>query len=232
MKKQNEFRPIKTIIIEIDFVDTINSVIHITDMQVKIKICGITKFEDARAALNMGTDALGFVFDENNPRYIVPKMARRIIDKLPPFITKVGVFRDASLKTIIKSVQTAGVDTIQFNGNESPETVAQISMPVIKAFAIGQDFDLAILEAYTTSAFILDTWNKTSQSFSWDIAKRIVRKKQNVILSGRLGITNIREALDEVAPYGVDICESVEVMPGVKNPQKMGAVIKIIKEWK
>ncbi len=201
-------------------------------MQVKIKICGITQFEDARAAINMGVDALGFVFDENSPRYIVPKMARRIIEKLPPFITKVGVFGDPSLQTVVKSVQTSGVDTIQFNGNESLETITQIHMPVIKAFATGPDFDITILDTYAVSAFILDTWNKTSQTFSWDIAKRAVRKKKNVILAGRLGATNVKEALDEVAPYGVDICESVEVMPGVKNAQKMGAVIKIIKDWK
>lgn len=201
-------------------------------MQVKIKICGITRFEDARAAINTGTDALGFVFDEKSPRYIVPKMARRIIQKLPPFITKVGVFNNPTLGNIIESVQTAGVDTIQLNGDEPLKTISKIHIPVIKAFTITPNFDKTILEKYSVAAFLLDTWNKADQSFSWDIAKKIVRKKKNVILAGRLGVTNIQEALDEVAPYGVDICESVEVMPGVKNPQKMGAVIKIIKEWK
>ncbi len=200
-------------------------------MQVKIKICGITRFEDARAAINMGADALGFVFDERSPRYIVPKMARRIIQKLPPFITKVGVFCNPTLTDIIEAVQTAGVNTIQLNGDESLDIISKINIPVIKAFTIGPDFDEAILEKYSVSAVLLDTWNKANQEFSWGIAKKTVRKKKNVILAGKLGVMNIREALDAVAPYGVDICESVEVMPGVKNPQKMGTVIKIIKEW-
>ncbi len=201
-------------------------------MHVKIKICGITQFEDARTAVNMGADAIGFVFDESNPCYIVPKMARRIIKKLPPFITKVGVFRNTLLDTIVESVQTSGVNTIQLDGDEPPETMSQFHMPIIKKFTIREGFDISIFDDYKVSAYLLDTWNKADQSFSWDIARKAVRKKKNIILSGKLGALNIKEALDEVAPYGVDICESVEVMPGVKNPQKMGAVIKIVKEWK
>lgn len=207
-------------------------------MHIKIKICGITQFEDARAAVNMGADALGFVFDETSPRYIVPKMARKIIENLPPFITKVGVFRDTIPQTIIEHVHTAGVDTVQLNGSEPPDAIARLPMPVIKTFSVDQGFDLTILEEYPVAAFLLDTWNRESQSsgpgmtFNWKIVKQAVRLQKNIILAGRLGQSNIKEALDEVVPYGVDICESVEIMPGRKNPQKMGTVIKMVREWK
>lgn len=203
-------------------------------MQVKIKICGITQFEDARAAITMGADAIGFVFDPKNPRYIPPHMAKKIIVKLPPFVTKVGVFVNESPQKIIDIFLSSGIDTVQFNGDETAESVGHLTMPVIKKFSVDQQFDLSLLDAFPVSAFLLDTWNneRTSGTFNWKIARNAVRLKKNIILAGRLGATNIKEALTEVEPYGVDICESVEVMPGKKNPQKMGAVIKIVKEFK
>jgi phosphoribosylanthranilate isomerase len=201
-------------------------------MRVKIKICGITQFEDARVAINLGADALGFVFNENSPRYIPPKMARRIIDRLPPFVTKTGVFRDLQAEHILQSARTAGVDTIQLAGSESPAFAASLPFPVIKAFTIDPGFDCAVLDTYTVSAFLLDTWNNAGNTFTWHIAKQAVRLRKNIILAGRLGETNIIEALDAVEPYGIDLRESVEIMPGKKNPQKMKTVIDLIETWR
>lgn len=206
-------------------------------MHVKIKICGITRYKDAKVAVNLGVDALGFVFSKMSPRYIEPQRAYEIIRKLPPFIAKVGVWVDESPGKIMDDVHTSGVDIVQLNGKESPEIVARINTPIIKAFDIDAGFDLSLLEAYNISAFLLNTWNtKTrkdlSMTFNWEVAKKAVRSKKDIILAGGLGPINIREALDEVQPYAVDVNSGVEIKPGVKNPPKMGEVVKIVKEWK
>ncbi len=203
-------------------------------MRIKIKICGITKYEDARIAVNLGVDALGFVFSKEDPRYVDPQKASEIIKKLPPFIAKVGVFINEDLPEIINACKIAAVDTIQFNGNEPPELVNKINLPVIKKFSIDTQFDPTLLDQYKVSAFLLSLWedypNKdTSHSDTvWDKVKRTISVKKNIILSGQIGITNVREAIEEVEPYGVDIIDSVEIMPGVKNPHKMRDIIKVI----
>lgn len=207
-------------------------------MQIKVKICGITQYEDARAAVNLGADAIGFVFDQKNPRYIEPYKVNEIIKKLPPFITKVGIFCDEIPQTITEIASSASIDTIQLNGSEPPETIAQLSMPIIKTFFIEPGFDIGLLEEYNVSAFLIDTWSKMKKAgsrgnaLSRGIAQKVARLKKNVILSGGLGLANIKEALEEVEPYAVDVCESVEVSPGIKNPQKMRDIIKTVKGWK
>lgn len=207
-------------------------------MKIKVKICGITQYEDARAAVNLGADAIGFVFDRKNPRYIEPDKVSKIIKKLPPFITKVGVFYDEIPQTITEIACSANIDTIQLNGSEPPETIAQLSMPIIKTFFIEPGFDIGLLEEYNVSAFLIDTWSKMKKAgsrgnaISWGIAQKVARLKKNVILSGGLGLANIKEALEEVEPYAVDVCESVEISPGIKNPQKMRDIIKTVKGWK
>ena len=207
-------------------------------MQIKVKICGITQYEDARAAVNLGADAIGFVFDRKNPRFIEPDKVNEIIKKLPPFITKVGVFCDEIPQTITEIASSANIDTIQLNGSEPPETIAQLSMPIIKTFFIEPGFDIGLLEEYNVSAFLIDTWSKMKKAgsrgsaLSWGIAQKVVRLKKTVLLSGGLGLANIKEALEKVEPYAVDVCESVEISPGIKNPQKMRDIIKTVKGWK
>lgn len=204
-------------------------------MLVKIKICGITQFEDARVAVNLGADALGFVFIPDNPRYIEPLQARAIIQKLPPFITTVGVFADASHKSLSTSVRLSGIDCIQLNGAESPEYIGRISLPVIKSFTLTSTFDSEIIDDYPLSAIMLNTWNAKGgipKRFDWSPAADVVRRCANVIITGGLGLTNIHEAIAEVEPYAVDVCESVEIMPGVKNPHKMKEIIAAVKKYK
>ncbi|MBD3391332.1 MAG: phosphoribosylanthranilate isomerase [Chitinivibrionales bacterium] len=206
-------------------------------MEVKIKICGITRYEDARVAINLGVDALGFIFYEKSPRHITPARAGAIIAKLPPFVAKVGVFVDAHPAAIMDAAQESGIDTVQLHGNETPDIARRLPFTVIKAFPVGPDFDPQALESWDVAGFLLDTWDDsrkggTGKSFDWSTARTVVAEhKKNVILAGGLGPVNIREALDAVRPYAVDFNSGVEIKPGVKNPHKMKDAVGIVKAW-
>lgn len=206
-------------------------------MGVRIKICGITRFEDARVAANLGVDALGFIFFKKSPRYIAPEEAAKIIRQLPPFISRVGVFVNEELPSILEIAQIAGIDTLQLHGTESPDFCDQSPLPVLKTFSVKPDMNFSILDTYKTAGFLLDTWNSnmyggSGKTFDWTIAKNICARFNNVVIAGGLGASNIEEALDMVHPYGIDISSGVEIMPGVKNPHKMRDVVKIVKNWK
>ena len=103
-------------------------------MSTRIKICGITRLEDARVAANLGVDALGFIFHPKSPRFISPEQARNIIMQLPPMINRVGVFVNETKETIMQIAAQCGIDTVQLRGNESPEFCVAIPLPVIKSF--------------------------------------------------------------------------------------------------
>jgi phosphoribosylanthranilate isomerase len=204
---------------------------------VRIKICGITRFEDARIAANLGADALGFNFFKKSPRYITPENAAQIIRQLPPFISRVGIFVDEDLSKVLEIAQIAGIDTLQLHGSESPDYCDQSPLPVLKVFSVKPDMDFSIIDTYKTAGILLDTWNGqmhggSGKTFNWTIAKNICARFNNVVIAGGLGASNIVEALDTVHPYGVDINSGVEIMPGVKNPHKMRDVMKIVKNWK
>ena len=206
-------------------------------MPVKVKICGITQYEDAKTAISIGVDALGFIFYPKSPRYIHPNKAHEIIKRLPPFVAKVGVFVNSDAPAILNAVQQAGVDTVQLHGNEPPELVQKLPMTVIKAFPVGKNFDPAILNEYQANGILLDTWNETlaggtGRTFDWTIAKSIAQYHHNIILAGGLGPTNIAEALETVQPYAVEFNSGVEIKPGVKNPRKMRDAVAVVKGWK
>jgi phosphoribosylanthranilate isomerase len=206
-------------------------------MPIKVKICGITRYEDAKIAVSVGVDALGFVFYPKSPRFIHPQKARDIIKRLPPFIAKVGVFVNSDASAIMTAVQQSGVDTVQLHGNEPPELCQKLLMTVIKAFPVGKDFNPAILDTYPVNGFLLDTWSDalaggTGRTFDWTIAKSATQYHHNIILAGGLGPTNIAEALETVQPYAVEFNSGVEIKPGIKNPRKMLAAVEIVKGWK
>jgi len=202
----------------------------------RIKICGITRYEDARTAANLGADALGFIFYSQSPRYISPANAAAITKKLPPFVSKVGVFVDEDPNRVLEAARIAGIDTVQLHGNESPEYCASIPLPVVKVFSIRDNFDVSVIAAYKSSAagILLDTWDSerrggSGSTFDWSIANRACDISDTLILSGGLGPSNIREAVETVRPYAVDVNSGVEISPGVKSPYKMRDVITIVK---
>ena len=206
-------------------------------MPVKIKICGITQYEDAKIAVSLGVDALGFIFYPKSPRCIHPLDAREIIRRLPPFVSKVGVFVDDDASTIMNIVNKTGIDTVQLHGNEPPSICEKLPVALIKAFPVGPGFDLSSFEKYKVNGYLLDTWSEsqhggTGKTFDWSVANSAMQKFRTIILAGGLGPTNIREALDAVHPYAVEFNSGVEIKPGIKNPHKMREAVTLVKNWK
>jgi len=206
-------------------------------MPTRIKICGITRYEDARIAANLGVDALGFIFFQKSPRYIAPDDAAAIIRRLPPFVSRVGVFVNESIDTIHEITGRTGIDTLQLHGTETPEFCNLFSLPVVKTFSIKPDTDLSVIETYKTSGILLDTWSGamhggSGKTFDWSQARQVCTLHSNVVIAGGLGPSNVEDALDALNPYGLDINSGVEIQPGIKNPHKIRDVVNIIRHWK
>lgn len=206
-------------------------------MSIRIKICGITRLEDAKIAANLGVDALGFIFYQKSPRFIDLEQARNIIMQLPPFVNRVGVFVNETFENIMETVRLTGIDTVQLHGNEPPEFCSSIPLPVIKSFSIKPETNISEFQNYKTQGLLLDTWSGqmhggSGKTFDWNIARMACDRFNNIILAGGLGPSNLEDALRSAQPYAVDINSGVEIMPGVKNPHKIRDVVKIVKSWK
>jgi phosphoribosylanthranilate isomerase len=206
-------------------------------MPIKVKICGITQYDDAKTAVSVGVDALGFIFYKKSPRYIHPLQARDIIKRLPPFVARVGVFVNDNAAEITTIARQTGIDTVQLHGSDLPSICPELPFTLIKAFSVGADFDVSVLDQYQVNAFLLDTWSDTlhggsGRTFDWSIAKSATQYHHNVILAGGLGPTNIAEALETVQPYAVEFNSGVEIKPGIKNPRKMRDAVAVVKGWK
>ena len=202
----------------------------------KIKICGITNIEDAILAIDLGADALGFMFYEQSRRYIRPSEARYIISQLPPFITTVGVFVDQSLDEINNIKEKAGFDTIQLHGDESAELCEKLGGRTIKTIRVRDSINSMEVERYPTHAILFDTYSSkgyggTGESFSWEILKDLNTSKK-LILSGGLGPENVSEAIQIVKPYAVDVSSGVEESYGKKSPEKLKKFIETVRNGK
>ncbi|MBU1125494.1 MAG: phosphoribosylanthranilate isomerase [Candidatus Omnitrophica bacterium] len=199
---------------------------------VKVKVCGITNLEDARAAIEAGADALGFVFYRKSPRYISAVSARIIIRKLPARIEKVGVFVDAPEKRIKKIVSSCGLSMVQFHGHESAQFCRRFpSYKIIKAFGVKDSVDWTGICRYKTYAYLFDTYaarkkGGTGRSFKWKLLKNRLQSKVLIFLSGGLTANNVSSAIGLVRPDWVDASTSLELSPGKKDPRKINAFIK------
>jgi phosphoribosylanthranilate isomerase len=201
---------------------------------IRIKVCGITKIEDALAAQALGADAIGMVFAES-PRRVEKEQAREIVQALPPFVHLVGVFVDEKKSVIEDIADFCRLTVLQFHGAESPEYCAGFDRPVIKAFRISQREDIERLKPYQgkVSAFLLDTYHPalaggTGQTFDWDMAKE-VGKIGPIILAGGLNPDNIEAAIRAVKPYAVDVSSGVEMTLGKKDHDKMRLFIERVR---
>ncbi|MGY9001296.1 MAG: phosphoribosylanthranilate isomerase [Rhodospirillales bacterium] len=195
-------------------------------MIVKIKICGITNFEDALNASRLGADALGFVFVENSPRYIKPHDAAHIINKLPPFINKVGLFVDPSKQEVEDAARIANFDLLQFHGDESEGFCNQFNLPYIKAISVKTDVNLLEYSRKyaSASALLLDAYSEearggTGKTFDWNL----IPKEGSIplIVAGGLNNENIADLLRQVMPYAVDVSGGVEISKRQKDCKKM-----------
>ena len=189
----------------------------------KVKICGITNYEDAAMAVEMGADALGFIFAPS-PREISPEEAKNIVEKLPPFVKTVAVFVNEDQKTISEITEYCGIDIVQLHGDESPEMCEYFMPRTIKTFRVKDEDILEDMTPYTgrVKAFLLDTYSEkaaggTGKVFNWDIAIKAKKFNVPVILAGGLNPANIKEAVLKVKPYAVDMCSGVEREPGRKD---------------
>jgi len=201
--------------------------------EVRVKICGITRVEDALAALRLGADALGFNFWPASRRYLPPSAARAILARLPPFATTVGVFVNQPEEEIRAITAASGVQVLQLHGDEPPALCARLPWPVVKAIPVDQVRALSGLLSYEVSAFLLDTPSRgfggSGVPFDWSLAEG-VSEVAPVILAGGLDPDNVAEAIRAVRPYAVDVASGVESSPGVKDVAKMARFIARAKE--
>ena len=198
---------------------------------VRIKICGITNEEDALLAVELGADALGFIFAES-PRRIEPEKAKDIIQLLPPFVGKVGVFVDKDRTEIDRIAGLCNLDALQLHGNESPFFCQAFKLKVIKAIRVRNIDTLKTLANYDVDAFLLDAFvpdkhGGTGRTFDWELAVD-AKKWGRIILSGGLTPENVAKAIAEVDPYAVDVSSGVEAYPGKKDPEKLRAFFKAV----
>ncbi len=205
-------------------------------MTTKIKICGITNIEDARAAVEYGADAIGFVFYKKSSRYIEVEKAQKIISLLPPFISTVVVFVNESYKNIERVIDKCHLNILQLHGNEDKNFCTRFSLTVIKSIKIKDEKSLENMERFKVSAFLLDSFSEnipggTGKSFDWDLAVR-AKKYGNIILAGGLTAENVKDAISKVKPYGVDVSSGVEIKPGKKDHEKMRRFIEEAKRIK
>jgi len=203
---------------------------------IKIKICGITNKEDALWAVNLKVDALGFIFADS-PRRVKPEIVQGIIELLPPFISSVGVFVNEDRKKVEEITESCGLTTLQFHGEESPSYCEEFKQKIVKALRIENKdiLEKAVQYKDKVDAYLLDTYSPskyggTGKTFDWCIAKEIKEFGLPIILSGGLNPENIREAISEVEPYGIDVSSGVEERPGKKNMEKLINFVRIVRE--
>lgn len=208
--------------------------------RIRVKICGMTKVEDALFAVREGVDALGFIFYPKSPRCVDLKSAEGIIKALPPFVDKVGVFVNATGANIEKSV-SVGLTAIQLHGDESPDFCMELrkrfpAITLFKAFRVGSESTASEFSQYhdIVDGFLLDTYVKgakggTGEVFDWSIIESLHLTKP-VLLAGGLSPENIGEAIRSARPYCLDVNSGVETSPGIKDAGKIARLMSIVRQ--
>jgi phosphoribosylanthranilate isomerase len=199
---------------------------------VRVKICGITRLEDALAAAEAGADALGFNFWPQSKRFIEPRLAGEIIALLPPFVAAVGVFVDPTRDEALRAAEASGVQWLQLHGDESPEFCAALPLPVLKAIRVRHRASLDALDEYDVAGFLLDTdspgYGGSGETFDWSLAAEGARRAP-IVLAGGLNAENVADAVRQVRPWAVDVASGVESAPGVKDHEKTARFIRAAK---
>ena len=197
-------------------------------MRTRIKICGITRTQDARAAADAGADAIGLVFYPPSPRYLSNERAVEIRDALPPFVQTVALFVNADAAQVAQVLQRVRPAMLQFHGDETPEFCTQFGMPFVKACRVKPGVDaLEYLRPFSrAAAWLFDShvpeYGGVGESFDWTL---IPSTDKPVILSGGLAHANVAAAIRRVRPWGVDVSSGVESAKGIKDAGKIAAFI-------
>jgi phosphoribosylanthranilate isomerase len=203
---------------------------------VKVKICGITNWTDARRAVEAGADFLGFNFYPKSSRYIAPAAARRIVQRLPNTVASVGVFVNEPEPEMLTIARRVGLDYVQLHGDETAEVVSRMrrSFRVIKAIRVRDSFRVSQLGNFKrASSILLDGFDAhlrggSGKSFDWKLAKSAGRKRQ-IFLAGGLTPENAAEAVSAAQPFAIDVCSGVESQPGKKDVARMRALVAAVR---
>ena len=200
-------------------------------MRVRVKICGITRLEDALCAVEQGADAIGLVFYDQSPRNVSINQAIEIANHIPAFVSVVGLFVNAEPSFINEVITNAKIDLLQFHGDETPEECASYSLPFIKAIRVKSDTDLVqyAKEYSAAKGLLLDTYAEgvaggTGHVFDWNLIPKQLAKP--IILAGGLKADNVAQAIQQVMPYAVDVSGGVEASKGIKDAAKIAAFMR------
>ena len=204
-------------------------------MRTRVKICGFTQVSDAVTAAKLGVDAIGLVFYPPSPRHVSIEQATKIVDALPAFVNVVALFVDEKESKIRELISKVSIDCIQFHGDEAPADCRVYNKPYMKAIRMKPGLDvLEIAEQYhDASALLLDAYHPgikggSGNQFDWDLIPKDCSLP--VVLAGGLQVDNIRQAIQSVRPYALDVSSGVESEKGVKDVAKMAAFIREINE--
>lgn len=203
-------------------------------MTIPVKICGITREADAKAALALGAAALGFVFYARSPRHVTPAQAAAVIRALPPFTCAVGLFVDADAALVRETLARAPLNLLQFHGDEPPGYCGQFGLPYMKALRVRPDMDLVQYASRYSGAraLLLDAYVEgvpggTGSAFDWSLVPRGLPLP--VVLSGGLNAGNVAAAIRATRPAAVDVSSGVEASPGIKDEAKMAAFMSEVR---
>lgn len=201
---------------------------------VRSKICGITRIEDAWVAAEAGADAIGLVFYAKSARAVSLAQARAVVKALPPFVTSVGLFVDASQAEVEATLAQVPLDLLQFHGDESPEFCERFQRPYIKALRMRAAGDVeAYCQRYASAAgILLDTYvsgvpGGTGEVFDWSLVPANPTKP--IILAGGLTPENVQQAITQVRPYAVDVSGGVEAAKGIKEAARVQAFVRAVR---
>jgi phosphoribosylanthranilate isomerase len=198
-------------------------------VRVRVKICGITRVDDARAAARAGADAIGLVFYPPSPRCLTPAQARGLREALPPFVSAIALFVNPARAEVERVLAEVRPDALQFHGEEDPAFCAQFGVPYIKACRVKEGTDLlkyfapfADAQGWLADAYV-EAYGGVGAQFDWSLVPAL--RDRPLILSGGLSVANVGEALRVVRPWGVDVSSGVEVAKGVKDAAMIEAFI-------
>ena len=204
-------------------------------MSIRVKVCGITRVEDALTAIRLGANAIGFIFWDKSARYIDPNEARKIVMALPPFVSVVGVYVDPSSEWVEETCSIAGLNLLQFHGDELPEFCSQFPLPYIKAVRIRSGIDLLqyATQYSSSNGLLLDSYVEgipggTGRTFEWSLIPENLSLP--LILSGGLHPENVCAAIRKAKPWAVDVSSGVEITKSIKDEDKIAAFMTGVRD--
>ncbi len=197
--------------------------------RLRVKICGLTRVEDARLAVELGADAVGFILWPASPRFIEPQKAAAIVKALPPFVARVGVFVDAGPDEVRRTADLIGLSAVQLHGDERVDDFTNAGRPVMKAVSLSDDADVhAAVNLPASVTVLVDALDRekrggTGRHADWDRAA-MVGKNRPIVLAGGLSADTVEDAVARVAPWGIDVSSGVEDAPGIKSAARLRAL--------